>query len=159
MTLKYFHDLLQINEENDWVDSNIVISGYNLFVKNKKTNDKENVIEVAITQKRGLYKCEDDIFCFKKVNEIQYEFWDYMDYVERRIDIEENIIPRFFRAINKISSMHKILQKHHLNKPKLIDSDELLFTLKLSRRCPIKYNQETERILLGFYSKHDCEHL
>jgi len=159
MSLKYFHDLLQ-SQEDIWVDSNIVISGYNLFVKNRKTNDdKESIIEVSIIQKRKLCKCEDDIFCFKRVNEYQYKFWDYMNYIEKRIDTEENIIPIFFRAIHKISLMYKILQKHHLNKPKLIDSTELLFSLKYSRNCPIKYNKETDKIFLGFYSKHDCEHL
>jgi len=161
MVLKYFSHLLETNKKDVYVDSNIIVSGYNLFVKNSTgANDNdENVIEIQIVQKRGLYKCEDDIFCFKKVNECQYEFWDYMNYIETIIDTEENIIFKFFQVINKISLMYKALQRYHLNKPKLVDSPELLFTIKSSRKCPIKYSHETDKIILGFYKKYNCEHL
>jgi len=131
-----------MNDNND-----IKIENYNLFFK--KHNE---IIEISIVEIRGIHKCEDNIFFIKFKNHDvnkdhnSCEIWDLMNYVKNREDTVSNSIITIEKAINKISKMRKILQIHHLHKPSLIDSPELLFNLHPYRKYIIKYNHDTKRI-------------
>lgn len=148
------------NISNGWTDINTIISTYGLFLR--KNND---VLEISIIEKRGLYKCEDDIFCLRMCKtdddaHVQYyEFWDRMNYIKRRTDTLENLVPIMIRAIEKISKMHNVLQIHNPHKPALLDSPDLLFTLHKMRQHAIRYNSVTQKISIISSNKIAHEHL
>lgn len=164
--LKYFLD----NQEDfkTLSDSNFVLGGYNLYLIKK-----DNALQISIIEKRGLYKCEDDIFFIKKVNKTDhdsnsnqasikldstnqnYEFWDIMDYVQRRIVNLDDIATILIKACEKINTMYKVLQVQRNLKPALLDSPKLLFSLKNLRHCAIEYNPQTEKVKIISHNKEN----
>lgn len=130
-------------QNNNLIDTGVILGNYNLHIQ--KTPD---CLQVSIIEKRGIYKCEDDIFCIKKVTDNSYKFWDVMNYVQERTTSLQEISNILIKTCPKINLMYKILQQNRLNKPALLDSDEPLFCLntKYNKQHIIKYDPVTKNI-------------
>lgn len=131
-----------------FMNTNITLSNYGLFV-----TKGVDALQISIVEKRGLYNCEDDIFHIKLLtatndsdlgkNGPQYEFWDTMNYIIRRKATLEEIVTILIKTCSKINAMYKVLHIQRVNKPALLDSSDLLFSLQGLRHCAIEYNPKT----------------
>lgn len=119
------------------------IADYDLFVQKR-----DDIFEISIVQKRGLYKCEDDIFYIKKNDSSAniFEFWDVMGYIKYKNDTIKNILLTLVRAIKKIDKMHEILQLYRQYKPILINSKNLSFVSDLFKNDIFCYDNKTKQI-------------
>lgn len=139
---------------SEFINTNMIICNHNIFLRKSK-----DILTVSMIEKRGLYNCEDDVFYLKKNDFDLYEFCDIMNYVKHRIDTLENLVPILIQAIKKISEMRYVLQIHSHHKPALLDSPQLLFTIQPMRRCAIRYNSATKKILIISNNKSIYEYL
>jgi len=125
--------------------TNLVVGNYILYVK-KSTN----LLQISIIEKRGMYKCEDDIFYIKKIDNCNYEFWDTENYIKKRICSLQEISNILEKACPKINLMYKALQQNRISNPALLDTDEPLFCLNNSncKHHILKCDQVTRNITI-----------